>query len=257
MIGSWQDIKNREVADLIWILMIGGGILIHAIQVFFIIFSNNSPIDYIITWFMNFVFAITLTLFMSFSGLGGEADRIAFVAIAAISPVSLPFLIIPEPILTFLFTYIPRIFGVFCNSYLIAIPIPFLIFGFNLINQYINPNYYVFSDESTLMKIFVRFVGYPRSTDSVTKEFDEKIWHYDFLEDLNEENAWKIVFKFRLGSPEADLARKKELVSKIHSELKPSIWVQPTLPFIAFLMIGFFIEICFGNLILILIFFLI
>ena len=195
MVGSWQDIKNREIADWIWILMIGGGILIHAIQVFFIILSNNSPIDYLITWFMNLVFSITLALFMSFSGLGGEADRFAFIAIAAILPVSLPFLMIPEPIMTFLFTYVPRIFGVFCNSYLIAIPIPFLIFGFNLINQYINPNYYFLSGESYLMKIIVRFVGYPRSTDLIKKEFDKEIWHYDFLEDLNEDNTWKIGFK--------------------------------------------------------------
>ena len=92
-IGSWQDLKTREVADWIWLTMIGGGIIIHLLQILLRFLESEPLLDYIVPVLLNITFAITLALFLTFSGLGGEADRIAFVAIGIASPITLPLII--------------------------------------------------------------------------------------------------------------------------------------------------------------------
>ena len=78
----------------------------------------------------------------------------------------------------------------------------------------------------------------------------DKPWHFDFLEDFTDETGWSVLFRVRLDTPEADLRRKQELISSIQITEKQSIWVQPSLPFIFILMLGFFAEILVGNLVL-------
>ena len=70
IIGSWQDLKTREVADWIWFTMIGGGIIIHLVQIVLRILEKEPPINYVISVIVNIIFAVTLALFFTFSGLG-------------------------------------------------------------------------------------------------------------------------------------------------------------------------------------------
>ncbi len=251
IIGSWQDLKTREVIDLIWIIMIGGGILIHSIQIILQIFADKTPTEYISVWILNILLAIIISLFLTFSGLGGEADRIAFVAIAVISPVSenIPLVIFPDPRYEILISITPRILGTFFNAYLIVFPIPFLIFSYNLINQRFHPDFYTLSNESKWIRFIIRFIGYPRLVQNLHKELEQKPWHFDFLEEFNEETGWRIIFRARLDTPEADLTRKKESISQIQAKKKKSVWVQPSLPFIFIIMVGYLIDLLVGNLI--------
>ena len=244
--GSWQDLKTREVIDLIWIIMIGGGILIHSIQ----IFADKTPTEYILVWILNILLAIIISLFLTFSGLGGEADRIAFIAIAVISPVSLPFFVLPDPRYEILISITPRILGTFFNAYLIVFPVPFLIFSYNIINQRFHPDFYTLSNESIWIRFIVRFVGYPRFVQNLQKELEERPWHFDFLEEFDEETGWRINFRVRLDTPEADLTRKKEFISQIRAKKKRSVWIQPSLPFIFIIMVGYLVDLLVGNLIL-------
>ncbi|MFX0122909.1 MAG: A24 family peptidase C-terminal domain-containing protein [Candidatus Hodarchaeota archaeon] len=249
-IGSWQDLKTREVADWIWLTMIGGGIIIHLLQIILRILEDESPFDYFVPVILNITFAITLALFLTFSGLGGEADRIAFIAIGVASPVSLPFIIFQDQSYEIIVKITPKILNVFFNAYLIAFPAPILIFCYNLIYQRIHPDRYVLSNESKWIKLFIRFIGYPYQTQNLEKELKEKPWHFDFLENFNEDTGWHVEFRTRLESPEADFTRKKQLIALIQSKNKTSIWVQPSLPFILILMLGFFINVLIGNLLL-------
>ncbi|UCG90532.1 MAG: hypothetical protein JSU57_02025 [Candidatus Heimdallarchaeota archaeon] len=249
-IGSWHDIKTREVADWIWLSMIGGGIAVHILQIILLILAKEAVLEYFTTWTINVAFALSLALFLTFSGLGGEADRIAFIAIGFASPISPPLLIFQDPVYKILIAITPRILGAFFNAYFITLPVPFLIFCYNIMNQRFHPDLYIFSNESIWKRFFIRFIGYPRQTRNLDKELKEKPWHFDFLEEVKEEKGWKIMFRARLDSPEADLTRKRELISLIQITEKRSIWVQPSLPFIFILMLGFFADILFGNLVL-------
>ncbi len=249
-IGSWHDIKTREVADWIWLSMIGGGIAIHVFQFFLLILAKKSVFEYFTTWTINIVFAFSLAFFLTFSGLGGEADRIAFIAIGFISPVSPPLIIFQDPVYEILIAITPRILGTFFNAYLITLPIPFLIFGYNIVNQHLYPDLYVFSNESKWKRFSIRFIGYPRQTQNLDMELEEKPWHFDFLEEFEDETGWSILFRARFDTPEVDLTRKQELISLIQNTEKRSIWIQPSLPFIFILMLGFFTDILVGNLIL-------
>ena len=249
-IGSWQDIKTREVADWIWLGMIVGGIIIHSLQIILRILVDISPIDYFMTWILNITFALTLTLFLTFSGLGGEADRIAFISIGIVSPISLPFFMFQDPVYEILIDAVPRILGTFFNAYLIALPVPLLIFCYNIANQRSNPNLYVLSNESIWKRFLIRFIGYPHQTQNLNRDLMEKPWHFDFLEEFKEVIGWCIIFRVRLDTPEADSTRKQELLSLILSKNKRSIWIQPSLPFIFILMLGYFTEVLIGNLVL-------
>lgn len=253
-IGAWQDLKTREVPDWIWLSMIGGGIIIHFFQLVLLILANETVLDYFMIWIINIAFALTLALFLTFSGLGGEADRIAFIAIAVISPISSPLYLFQDPIYKEIITFTPRILGTFFNAYLIAFPVPFLIFCYNIVNQRSHPDFYILSNESKWSRFFIRFIGYPRQTQHLDKELDDKPWHFDFLEEFKEETGWQIIFRARLDTPEADFTRKKELISLIQAKEKGSVWITPSLPFIFILMFGYFVDILVGNLVLIFIF---
>ncbi|MFX1286194.1 MAG: A24 family peptidase C-terminal domain-containing protein [Promethearchaeota archaeon] len=249
-IGSWHDIKTREVADWIWLSMIVGGIVIHIFQLILLILAKETILEYFMIWVVNIGFSLGLALFLTFSGLGGEADRIAFIAIGFISPISPPLILFQDPVYEILISITPRILGTFFNAYFIALPIPFLIFGYNVVNQRLYPDLYIISNESMWKRFSIRFIGYPRLTQNLAKELEERPWHIDFLEEFKEEGGWSISFRTRLDTPEADLTRKQNLISLIQITEKRSIWVQPSLPFIFILMLGFFIDILFGNLVL-------
>jgi len=248
-VGAWQDLKTREVADWIWVSMIGAGILIHILKLLMLMVSNEAAIGYFTTWIINVIFGFTLAFLLTLLSLGGEADRIAFVAIAFISPISKPILGYANPRYELILSIIPRIFGTFCNAYLITLPIPFLIFAYNIINKYRYPDFYDLSNESSRWtRIAIRFIGYPRSTRLLDKELKTKPWHYDFLEEFDEETGWQLAFRVRLDTPDADLVRKQDTISTINFKNKPSIWVQPNLPFIFVLMLAYLLDIFLGNL---------
>ncbi len=265
-VGAGQDLKSREVADWIWIFMIGGGIIIHIVQFFLLSLNNREyvlmfwipssgqvisisevAIKYLTSWIINFLFALIISIAFSFLGLLGEADLLAFNAIAIVTPVSNP-IFYSNPVYNRILTIIPRFFGIFCNTYLISILVPLLIFCYNFINQRINPDYYNFLNESWWKKFILRFIGFPRSTQNLDEDLKTKTWHFDFLEEFEEKKGWRISIRVGLDSPEADLERKQNLLSSIRKKGKRFIWIQPSLPFIFILMLGYFTEIFLGNL---------
>ncbi|MFX0185351.1 MAG: hypothetical protein ACFE95_19890 [Candidatus Hodarchaeota archaeon] len=248
-VGAWQDLETREVADWIWVSMIGAGILIHTLNLIILMVSNEATIGYFSTWIFNIIFGFTLAFLLTLLSLGGEADRIAFVAIAFISPISKPILGYANLRYELILSFIPRIFGIFCNAYLITLPIPFLIFTYNILYKHRYPDFYDLSNESSRWtRIAIRFIGYPRSTRLLGEEIKTKPWHYDFLEEFDEETGWKVVFRVHLDTPAADLVRKQNTISMINFNNKRSIWVQPNLPFIFVLMLAYLLDIFIGNL---------
>ena len=202
---------------------------------------------YLFAWLGNVVFALIIALFLTYSGLGGEADRIAFVSISLISPVIKPLISITDPKYDIIFSITPKIVGTFFNAYLLALTIPIALFCYNLVRKTIDSELYKISNQSLLTKLVVYFIGYPRTTQNILKEIEDKPWHFDFLETYNDTSGWKFIFQFRLGTPEEDFIRKKEIARNTEIFNKDSIWIQPSLPFIVFILLGFLLEILIGN----------
>jgi hypothetical protein len=111
---------------------------------------------------------------------------------------------------------------------------------------------YTFNEISIWTKIFLLFIGYPRSTNNLKTDIDIKPWHFDFLETYEASSGWKFDFHIRLDSPEADLARKRETTDQLINDQKSKVWVQPTIPFIVLISVGFILEILIGNVVLVL-----
>jgi len=250
VVASWQDVQSREVVDWIWLGMAGGGIILHGLNLILLMLANLSPLSYFTRVIINIITAILLALFLSILGLGGEADRIAFVAIAIISPITSPLFGYNDPRYELLSDILPRILGTFSNSYLVAIPVPLVIFSYNMIKKRSNPNFYDLPGESRRTRAIIQFIGYPRITIGLEQDLMTKPWHYDFLEEYSEARAWQISFRFQLDTPEADLARKQNQIEAVKATGKQLIWIQPSLPFILFISLGFLLDIVFGNVIL-------
>ncbi len=248
-IAAYQDIKTRMISDWIWICMIGSGSILHVLQLMTTLNSSKGGQEYLFSIFLNIVIALFLGIFLTLSALGGEADRIAFFAIAFVTPLQPVIFSIVNPEYAYLFSFLPKILGTFFNAYLLAIPIPIIIFFYNLVQKRRKRLNYTYQHNSRIVKMVLHFIGYPKTTTDIVKEINEKPWHFDFLEDFIE-GEWKINFHMQLDTPEADLERKLKLAELLETNEKKVLWVQPSLPFIAFIFIGFVLEIFVGNLIL-------
>ena len=135
IIGAIQDLKTREVVDWVWILMILCGSLLTLIQVFLFILEEKDIFNFLSLWMGNIIIALVLGFLLTLMGMGGEADRIAFIAIAFITPIQQPLFLVIEPQFTLILSFIPKIIGTFFNSYLLAIIIPIMLFCYNFFKR--------------------------------------------------------------------------------------------------------------------------
>jgi hypothetical protein len=249
IIASYQDIKTRLVSDWIWIFMIGIGSILHILQLIITLSNSLNAQNYLFSVLLNIIIALILGLFLAVSALGGEADRIALFAIAFVTPLQSSIISIANEEFAYLFSFFPKILGTFFNAYLLAILVPISIFFYNMVQKRRKHANYTYPHSSKWVRIFLLFIGYPKTTTDIVKETKEKPWHFDFLEEFIE-GEWKIQFQMRLDTPEADLERKVKLAELLETNEKKVVWVQPSLPFILFILIGFALEILAGNLIL-------
>ncbi len=255
-LGALQDWKTREIVDWIWVVMIVSGFIIHLLLIIILLMDSTEALEdlkmYLIPWLGGIIFALFLAVFYSLTGLGGEADRIAFIAIAFISPVQLPLFSLLDPKYDALISIIPRIFNVFCNTYILSISVPLLLFFYNLVRRNTGNQTIYALNKPILTKIGLYFIGYPRYTKGILEEIKKKPWHFDFLELYDEIYGWIFDFRIGLGTPEEDFSRLVEIAKKTQTHNKESIWVQPSFPLMVFFLLGFLTEILVGNLMLIL-----
>lgn len=248
-IASYHDIKTRMVSDWIWICMIASGSVLHILQLITTLNSPNETQEYLFSLIFNLIIALILGIILTLTALGGEADRIAFFAIVFVTPLQSSIFTVVNLEYAYLFSFLPKTLGIFFNAYLLAIFVPVSIFFYNLIQKRRERVIYNYQRSSRWTIIFLHFIGYPKTTNDIVKEIKEKPWHFDFLEDFIEDE-WKIHFQMQLDTPEADLERKLKIAELLETDEKNVVWVQPSLPFISFILIGYILEFLVGNLIL-------
>jgi len=246
-IASYYDIKSREVADWIWLIMIIGGIIFHLIQSLIFILNKEPFLDYLMDWGGNLIIAFIIALILLMGGLWGGADMFALIAIAVCSPMTAPVFILGDNRVEILREIFPPSFSLLSNAILLTIPVPLILFFYNCFHLIIHSDKYKFHHESLKSRIAVLFIGYPRNTLEISTEIETKPWHFDFLEEYDQEIGWRLKFRLGLDNPENDLKRKLIIVDLIKNTNKQTIWVQPSYPFILILTLGFITEILLGN----------
>ena len=252
-IASFQDIKSREVVDWVWIVMGLSGISILILITITQIIEGIDIQGFLLKWIWNIIFSVLIVLILTFSGLGGEADRVAFFVLGLITHSIEAVISFNNPTYELISPFIPNIISIFFNAYLLAIPVPFMIFSFNLVGKIRNKVRFTLPDERIISRIIILFLGYPLSTTNILEFTKKKPWHFDFLEIPDEEGNWKINFRVRLESPEEDYTRKIKIATLIDSnKQKEYVWVHPSLPFIVLIFLAFILSLIYGNLIFIL-----
>ncbi|MHA1972250.1 MAG: prepilin peptidase [Candidatus Hodarchaeales archaeon] len=256
-VGSFYDLRDREISDILWIIMSLGGILLHFTQIL-IFLSNNDPfIEYLSQWFSEIIFGVIISLILFFLGLWGGADLLALISISICLPASSPMIIVESQRIKLLLNIFPQSLTVLMNAIILTMPVPLIIFLYNLINRQKHPEKYKLDSEPLKNILLAYFIGYPCYLSQIEKNFEKKIWHYDFLENYTPESQWKLCFQLGLDTPENDYARKKDIFDLAKSQDKSTIWIQPSYPFILILLIGYVVSIFVGNLLFLLFDFLI
>lgn len=226
-----QDIKTREVDNIIWVLMLALGIPFTGIRL--LLYGDDT--SRLALMVLSIIVGFILALIILFSGLQGGADAKALFCTSLVCP--FPFNV-PEVLPD---KFIPFSMTLFMNSLLLLVPFPLVILIYNLIHPQ------KFEAPPTGPKwqhVLARFLGYPTPLESVKKKHP---WHYDFIEQrIN--GVWKFNFRITLGDPEDDLARRINTLELAEQDSRTFLWIQPGLPFLVPFLVAFLISFFWGNL---------
>ncbi|MFX1511928.1 MAG: prepilin peptidase [Promethearchaeota archaeon] len=224
--ACYSDIRIREVDDEVWLVFLAVALPMNLIRLF--LYREEGSI--LLIGLISIILGIFLAFFLVGLGLWGGADGKAFICISLISP--LP--IVSE--LSLFEKIIPLSLTFFMNAYLLLIPLPLLIFFFNVFRFKSKSSLYRESSSSVFRKFFTLFIGWPESLSSIKKRHH---WHYDFLE-KKVDLQWKISFGMKLGDPEEDLQRRKDIIIQLDESGRTAAWIQPSLPFLLPMTIGYY-----------------
>jgi preflagellin peptidase FlaK len=231
LFAAFQDIKTREVDDLIWILMLVFGIPFVGIRL--LLYGDDT--SRVALMALSIIAGLILALIILFSGLQGGADAKALFCTSLICPLPLTLSDnLPDKLIPFSVT-------LFMNSLLLLVPFPFVIFLYNLIHSEKPSSSTTGSWGSHFL---ARFFGYPAALETIKKKHP---WHYDFIEHRIDE-GWRFNFRVTLGEPEEDLLRRKKTLKVAEKDGRSFLWIQPSIPFLVPFLVAFFISFFLGNL---------
>ncbi|MFQ5977529.1 MAG: prepilin peptidase [Candidatus Heimdallarchaeota archaeon] len=231
LFAAFQDIKTREVDDLIWILMLVLGIPFVGIRL--LLYGDDT--SRVALMALSIIAGLILALIILFSGLQGGADAKALFCTSLICPLPLTLSDnLPDKLIPFSVT-------LFMNSLLLLVPFPFVIFLYNLIHSEKSSSSTTGSWGSHFL---ARFFGYPAALETIKKKHP---WHYDFIEHRID-GGWRFHFRVTLGEPEEDLLRRKTTLKVAEKDGRSFLWIQPSIPFLVPFLVAFFISFFLGNL---------
>ncbi len=216
--ASIHDLREREVPDELWVLMVILGIVLDIAQYFI------KPYNILIA-ILQFVIIFALANFMFYVAGFGGADAKALIALSVMFPVYPKIGMFP-----LLNTGIGIFaFSVLSNSVIVAPILALMMFVRNL--------------KEKDGKLIYRFIGFKVDADKIPK-------FYNLLEYVDEN--WKVVRVVRGIEPDESMlkmlkeAKKRGIVDRV--------WVTPALPFLIFMTAGFVVAVLLGDLLVWLVF---
>jgi preflagellin peptidase FlaK len=224
-IGSYYDLKTREVNDRLWMAFGGAGLVLYARE-----YVSGATADVqMILVSVSLTAAVAIVLYRY--GFFGGADAKALVAVSVILPVyysSSGFHVHPITGIT-----------VLTNAALFALVVPLYNALSNLVKVARGERIFEGFDEPTWRKVLACFVGTPSN---------RPIRHHSVIECSAGEGKKK-KFSFRLNYGDEDGSDSKGFCCA-GSSVGGRIWLSQNLPFLVFMLAGFLAVMLFGDMLL-------
>jgi len=220
--AGYSDIRKRSVSNIVWLVMVGVGI----------VFAGYYAVMQGMSFLTPFIFSATITSVVSYVffrlRLFGAADAKALICIAVLFPMQPGFTILshhfplfdaPVPVV------FPFALMVLLNAAVLALAVPISLFFRNLY--------------SLGLKEFVRntamcFVAYRVKINGLSSNRFARLTH------AYEETDGHLTRRYSLGGTPINSKTVQQLKA-YHGEGKvaATVWVTPELPFILFIALGF------------------
>lgn len=225
-IGSYYDLKTREVDDRLWMVFGGAGLVLYPWE-YYVSRATADVQMVLVSVSLTAVIAIALYRY----GFFGGADAKALVAVSVILPVYYP--------LTS-FSYVHPVTGimVLTNAVLFALVVPLYNALSNLVKAARGKHIFEgFEAEPTWRKVLACLVATPSSNK-------QKICHHHLVIERSADEGKK-KFSFRLSNDEGVVSSKDGSPSS--APANGPVWLSQDLPFLVFLLAGFMATMLFGG----------
>jgi preflagellin peptidase FlaK len=246
--SSWKDYKTREVSNLVWAIYAPIALFLSLTELF--LFNSAKLPFYGLSFGVTAVFALLLF----YSGTFGGADSKALMCIALALPFSTEMLFTPiiasgvSPLLQNLFPL-----AIFSNSVLFAAASGIYMLLRNLIKRIATGKILfegTFAKESIGKKMLVMITGYKVPVANLKEK-----WHIYPMEDIDNDDENHLERKLVVVPKDEG---RNEIVERLSNavdtaRIPDQIWVTPGLPMLIFVTIGLIVSMILGDLVWILI----
>jgi hypothetical protein len=224
--GSYKDIKTREISDFVWIVF-------GSIAVVFDVYELWVGSLNLVTLLVSVGFSVVFGLLTGYLGLFGEADALALVTLALLSPV---------PPVFFMgggFQSLLMPLSVLSNSVLMAASLAIVVLGMNLFDG--GEDLFVgYGSVGWVTKIILLFTGRRARLDKV------KGPPYEYpLERINSG-----IVSLTLRPDISDDDKAVTILKKLKDSGREYVWVSYSIPFIVALLLGYLVTVFYGDIVL-------
>jgi preflagellin peptidase FlaK len=249
--ASWSDYKTREVSNRVWAIYAPTALLLTVTE---LLLCEHDPLSKLALFGLSFGITAVFAIILFYSGGFGGADSKALMCIALALPFSTETLF--QPILASGVSPLSQnIFPltIFSNSVLFAAASAIYMLLRNLI-QRATSGKKLFEDtlatESIGKKILVMITGYKVSVAKLKEK-----WHVYPMEDVNEDGEKQLKRKLLVVPKDEG---RNEIVERLSNavdtgKISDHIWATPGLPMLIFVTIGLIVALLFGDLVWILV----
>ena len=224
--GSYKDIKTREISDFVWIIF---GSIAVVLDVYELLVGSLG----LVTLLVSVGFSVVFGLLTGYLGLFGEADALALVALALLSPVPPVFFTGGgfQPILMPL--------SVLSNSVLMAASLAIVVLGRNTLDGG-KDLFAGYGSVSWFTKIILLFTGRRARLDKIRGP------PYEYpLEKISDG-----VVSLTLRPDISDDEKAGTILRKLKDNGREYVWVSYSIPFIVALLLGYLVTVFYGDIVL-------
>jgi preflagellin peptidase FlaK len=252
--ASWSDYKTREVSNRVWAIYAPIALLLTITE---LLLCEQDPLSKLALFGLSFGVTAAFAIILFYSGAFGGADSKALMCIALALPFSTEMLFTPiiasgvSPLSQNIFPL-----AIFSNSVLFAAASGLYMILRNLIQRATTGKKLfegTLTNESIGKKILVMITGYKIPIAKLKEK-----WHIYPMEDV--ENEGENQLKRKLVIVPRDEGRD-EIVERLSNavdtgKISDHVWATPGLPMLIFVTIGLIVALLFGDLVWILVSFL-
>lgn len=234
ILGSWSDIKTREVSNKLWIVALP---VVTVITVFKIYFSSGLLLLYLVSMFLSIV--VSIAIFEV--GFFGGADAKAMISLGVALPL-FPGLF--HPVFGYFHPFFPL--TVLINSFLFSLLSIVYVIAKNTVWKLhsAQPIFEGFEGESFLKKLLLLLSGYKVEVTELRKGV-----HVIPLEDVDEsEGGPSRKMRIFVGAEEDQDVVVDRLEKYASMGVVPNqVWVTPGLPMLVFISLSFIATLFLGD----------